>query len=386
MVSKNRHILFVTGTRADYGKLKPLMRAVEESNEFKCSIFVTGMHLMARYGNTAREIKKDNFSNIYPYVNQIHGETMDLILANTVSGLSRYASEIKPDMIVIHGDRLEAMAGAIVGSFRNIRVCHIEGGELSGTVDEIIRHSVSKLSHIHCVANEDAANRLYQMGETYENIYVTGSPDIDIMLSDNLPTIEETKKHYDLKDFNDYAIVLYHPVTTDTATQIRERAEALVDALLETDHNFLVIYPNNDEHGDEIFNAYKRLEGHSKFRLFPSLRFEFFLTMLKNSKFIIGNSSAGIREAPVYCVPSVNLGRRQENRFMYSSIITVNETKEDIMRGVCRVINMEDCEQCLYFGKGNSKELFMEMIKSDKIWSIPLQKHFHDLNLPPKKN
>lgn len=376
-----KRILFVTGTRADYGKLKPLMRAVEDASGLECLIFATGMHLMARYGDTVQEITRGGFENIHPYVNQIHGEPMDSILANTVSGLSRYVTETKPDMVVVHGDRLEALAGAIVGAFRNILVCHIEGGELSGTVDEIIRHSVTKLSHIHCVANEEAAQRLCQLGENADNVFITGSPDIDIMLSDTLPSIDEVKAHYEI-DFEKYAVVLYHPVTTDTPEAISERAEALVDALLEDDHNYVVVYPNNDDNGVGIFTAYKRLEDHERFRIFPSLRFESFLTLLKEASFIIGNSSAGIREAPVYCVPSVNLGTRQRDRFQSSSIVNAIETKDSILQAIDLVADMQDCEQCLYFGKGNSKEVFMKMITSERVWKISSQKQFNDLLMP----
>src|SRR5262249_33469221 len=148
-------------------------------------IFVTGMHTLESYGYTVDEVRKGGFEHVFVHVNQIIGEPMDLILANTVHGLSRYVHDSPPDMIVVHGDRVEALAGAIVGSLRNIRTVHIEGGEISGTIDGSIRHAISKLAHIHCVANNDAAGRLIQMGEDPRAIYVIGSPDIDIMISQN---------------------------------------------------------------------------------------------------------------------------------------------------------------------------------------------------------
>lgn len=373
-----KKLLFITGTRADFGKLKPLMHAVCDSDDFECTIFVTGMHLMAKYGSTYREVVKEGFEDIYSYVNQSEDESMDLVLASTVSGLARYVSEAQPDMIVVHGDRLEALAGAIVGSFRNILVCHIEGGERSGTIDEMIRHSVTKLSHVHCVANQEASERLQQMGEDPKSIFITGSPDIDIMLSDGLPTIEETRERYEL-EFERYGIVLYHPVTTIPAETVREQADALVDALLESDLNYVVIYPNNDEHSKEIFEAYKRLEGKPNFRFYPSLRFEHFLTLLKEANFIVGNSSAGIREAPVYCVPTVNLGTRQDNRFYSDSIITVPEAPQSILRAIQQADSMNQCEQCLYFGRGNSMELFMDLLRNGGVWATKPQKQFLDI-------
>ena len=160
-----KKILFITGTRADYGKIKMLMKKVDKNNKFKLYIFATGMHTLSKYGSTWQEITRDGFSNIYQFVNQQNDTKMDITLSNTILGLSNYVNELKPDMIIVHGDRLEALAGAIVGAFNNIRVAHIEGGEVSGTIDESIRHSITKFSHIHLVSNEEARKRIIQLGE-----------------------------------------------------------------------------------------------------------------------------------------------------------------------------------------------------------------------------
>ena len=161
------------------------------------------------------EIEKSGFSNLYKFKNQKPGDDKDLILSNTVAGFSSYIKTINPDLIIVHGDRLEALAGSIVGSFNNILTAHIEKEvKFQGTIDELIRHSVSKLSHIHFVSNIDAKTRLIQMGESADSIHMIGSPDMSLMNSDNLPNLEAIRKHYDFS-FNDYAIILFHPVTTD---------------------------------------------------------------------------------------------------------------------------------------------------------------------------
>ena len=175
----------MTGTRADYGKLKSLMIEVENNDDFELHIFVTGMHMLSKYGSTYLEIEKDGFRNIYKFVNTKMNLGMDITLSNTIVGFSNYVSELKPDLIVVHGDRVEALAGAIVGALNNIKVAHIEGGEISGTIDESIRHAVTKFSHLYFVANEEAKKHVIQLGEKEENIYVIGSPDIDIMFSNN---------------------------------------------------------------------------------------------------------------------------------------------------------------------------------------------------------
>ena len=184
-----KKIIFLTGTRADFGKLKPLMLCLEEDINFEVHIFVTGMHMLNKYGYTCEEVENAGFKNVYKYINQSLDDSMDQVLAKTISGLSNFIREINPDLLIVHGDRVETLAGASVGALNNVLVCHVEGGEVSGTVDELIRHSVSKLSHIHLVANDNAKKRLLQLGEAEDSIYVIGSPDIDIMNSNNLPKL-----------------------------------------------------------------------------------------------------------------------------------------------------------------------------------------------------
>ncbi len=379
--SKNKRILFLTGTRADFGKLKPLIVAVEESSDFHCTAFVTGMHTLYKYGYTVNEVKKCNIADIHIYHNQIHSEPMELSLANTIAGLSRYVHENVPDMIVVHGDRVEALAGAIVGAMRNILTAHIEGGEISGTVDELIRHSVTKLAHLHFVSNQEAADRLRQLGEKAETIHLIGSPEIDTMLSDELPDPDWVRDYYDIP-FSQYAIALLHPVTTEL-DELPRQAEIFAESLLQSKENYLVIYPNNDEGTEQIFFAYEQLKDNPRIQLVPSLRFEYFLSLLKQARFVIGNSSMGIRQAPIYAVRSVNIGSRQHNRFQYHSIQNVEWNIESILKVIANIRTALDrgevVEPCLHFGKGNSLHQFMKIIRDDAIWGISRQKVFNTL-------
>ena len=170
---------------------------------------------------------------------------MDRNLAKTIDGFSQYISHINPDLIVVHGDRVEALAGAKVGSLNNILVSHIEGGEVSGTIDELIRHSVTKMSHVHLVANNEAKKRLIQLGEFNESIFVLGSPDLDLMNESNLPSLKKVKNYYDII-FDDYAIAMFHPTTTEYKN-VRVQAKSLVKALLESDTSYILIYPNSNQ-------------------------------------------------------------------------------------------------------------------------------------------
>ena len=371
-----KKILFLTGTRADFGKIKSLIQILESSSEFEPFIFVTGMHLQEEYGYTLLEVERCGFSNIHTFENYTHETTMDLTLAKTIQGLSSYVKECWPDMIVIHGDRVEALAGAIVGSLNNILVAHIEGGEVSGTIDELIRHSTSKMSHVHFVSNEEAGKRLEQMGEISDSIFVIGSPDVDIMFSDTLPDLETVKAYYEIT-FGHYAVVMFHPVTTEVK-DMQLYADNLVAALLKDRHNYIVVFPNNDLGSQTILNAYKQLKRSPRFRIFPSLRFEYFLTLLKNAEFIIGNSSAGIREAPYYGLPVINIGTRQQNRSVHTAIINVDYTIASIAKAL-EIIDSHKLQKTTNdFGTGNSDVLFLKSLLKSDIWQLNHQKQFID--------
>jgi len=371
----NKKVLFITSTRADFGKLKPLMKALAEENNLEVHIFVTGMHLFPKYGNTGNEVTKCGFKNIHYYINQKPGDPMDAIIANTISGLSNYINLIKPDLLTVHGDRVEAFAGAIVGALNNILVSHIEGGEVSGTIDESIRHSISKLAHIHFVANDVAKQRLIRMGEKESNIYVIGSPDIDLMVSQQLPGLPEAKKYYEIP-FDKYAVFVYHPVTTNLHNLLRNFRE-VIEAIKESGKNYVVIYPNNDPGADIIIEELELLKNNKNFRIFPSLRFEYFLVLLKSCEFIIGNSSAGIREAPVYSVVTINLGSRQKNRYNYQSILNVRESKSEILDAISKAASVKIVPSN-HFGDGRSTERFVAAIKDPNLWNVKNQKYFVD--------
>ena len=371
----NKKILFLTGTRADFGKLKSLIKEVDNSEDFDAHIFVTGMHMLSKYGMTAREVEKSGFKSIYKFINQNLHDSMDNILAKTIYGLSDYVKEVKPDLIVVHGDRVEAMAGAMVGALNNILVGHIEGGEVSGTIDELIRHSVTKMSHIHFVCNKEARNRLIQLGEFESSIFELGSPDIDIMTSKSLPSLSEAKERYEIS-YQEYAIFMYHPVTTYLES-LPGKIKNTIDAMIESGDNYIVIYPNNDHGSEIIINELSRLDDNSKFKIFPSIRFEFFLILLKNATYMLGNSSAGVREAPFYGLPTINLGSRQNNRSTSESILNSEEVTQSILKliTIASTTRFKPTEE---FGNGKSYEIFYKLLQSEQLWNISKQKVFVD--------
>lgn len=373
-----KKILFITGTRADYGKIKSLLQALEADNNCDVYIFVSGMHLIEKFGSTYKEILKDGYKNVFIDFAQSNRGIMSYDLGNVISDLTGYVLHVNPDMIVVHGDRVDALAGAVVGALNNIKVAHIEGGELSGTIDESIRHAISKFAHIHLVCNDEAKQRLLQLGEEKERIHVIGSPDIDVMLSQNLPSLEDVKKRYDIP-FDEYAIMMYHPVTTENMV-LRKKIKNIVSALIESVKNYVVIYPNNDLGSELIMEEYERFTGNEHFKIFPSVRFESFLTLLKNAEFMIGNSSAGVRETSIYGVPAIDIGTRQSGRYSLdgTNIQHVNDEKNDILNAIScvseyKIVNFQ-------YGEGNSTARFMKIVSDPEIWEFEIQKKFIDRN------
>ena len=368
-----RNIAFITGTRADYGKLKPLIRALVQSENFQVTLYVTGMHLMSEYGSTVHQILEDNLCRIEIFQNQTVENKMEISLARTIEAISSVLDHNSYDLFIVHGDRGEALATAIACSLRNVRVGHIEGGEISGTVDNVIRHAVSKLSHSHFCANFEAYNRLISLGEIAESIHVIGSPDIDIMNGAELPSIQEVKKRYRI-NFENYAILLFHPVTTEL-DKVQGQAVTLARAAEQSNKNFIVIRSNNDYGSGFIHEEFSKLESNRNFNLIPSMRFEYFLSLLKKADFILGNSSAGVREAPHFGVPCINVGSRQLSRVTndVALIINVKPQLDKILDSINLVSEVPRIPVSI-FGDGDSSAKFVKVLSNSKFWVRPLEK------------
>lgn len=370
-----KKILCITATRADFGKLKPLLHYLDKQAELH--VIVTGMHMLPLYGHTYLEVQREQFQHMYFMSNQLAEDYTSAVMAKSISLVTRLVHQVNPDLILVHGDRVEALAGAIVGALENILICHIEGGELSGTIDDSIRHAISKFAHIHMVSNVDAQQRLVQMGEDPSHIYVIGSPDLDIMRSPSLPSLEVSKKYYEIP-FEHYAISLFHPVTTEYS-EMERYTEYYFEALKQSKKNYIIIYPNNDLGSHFIHQKIQQIQQQQMpyFRCFPSLRFEYFLTLLKHCEFMIGNSSAGVREAPFYGVTSVNVGTRQNTRASASSIINCEYSVKAILEAINLVEKVPKGSINLDFGQGDSTQLFKQYFEHSHFWDVPLQKKFY---------
>ena len=324
-VQMTKKLLFVTGTRADFGKLEPLAVAARDAG-FDVSFWITGMHMLERYGLTKIEVQRVQGVGVHEFLNQRSGEAQDVTLAKTVLGFSDFVSEHKPDLVIVHGDRIEARACAIVCATNYIRCAHIEGGEVSGTIDEVFRHCNTKLAHCHFVSSDAAVDRVRRLGEPLSSIFKIGSPELDFHARPSGVQLADVKARYDIA-FDDYGICTFHPVTSEADTMERQ-ARDLFGVMTASNRNFVVILPNNDPGAEGIVSVIMELP-RDRFRVLPSMRFAHFSELMKNAACIVGNSSAGVREAPFLGVPSLDVGSRQNARSDAPSITSVHARDTD---------------------------------------------------------
>ncbi len=378
--SMRRKVIFLTGTRADFGKVKPLIAELDADRSFDVHVVATGMHMLPKYGATWEEVKLFGRGELHTFVNQRDMDPHDIVLAKTITGFSDIVNFIKPDLIVVHGDRVEALAASCVGMFNSVLVAHIEGGEVSGTTDEIVRHAVTKISHIHFASNEDARKRLLQLGERPETVHVIGSPDIDVMDSDDLPTLQEARDRYGLPE-KPFAIAMMHPWTQDRTEIVFEVAELTRWMIATNSMEFILIQPNNDPGSDIIRQRFDVCGEFGHIHVFPSIRFEYFLVLLRSAQFMIGNSSAGVREAPYYGVPTINIGPRQMNRAVSPTVINVDTLDQTILRNValeaCSILRRPHKK----FGDGGSARRFGAIVRSNDFWNTSTAKQFVDAGI-----
>jgi UDP-N-acetylglucosamine 2-epimerase (hydrolysing) len=367
-----RSLLFLTGTRADFGKLEPLALAARDAGH-RVAFFVTGMHMLDRWGLTKHEVHRLPGIVSHDFLNQRPGDPQDVILAKTVIGFSDYVTEHRPDLIVLHGDRIEALAGGLVAATNYIRSAHVEGGEVSGTIDEVFRHCNSKLATHHFVSSEAAAARVRALGEPAGAIHVIGSPELDFHARPSGVTLDEVRARYAIP-FDDFGIAVFHPVTSEQET-MGAQAAAFFGALAESGRSFVVIAPNNDPGSEAIFATLRGLP-ETRFRVLPSMRFAHFSELMRNAACVAGNSSAGVREAPFLGVPSLDIGSRQTNRSDAPSVTACSAFDLPVILEFLATQWGQRHPRHAGFGEGTAAGRFLAALEREDFWARGLQKAF----------
>jgi GDP/UDP-N,N'-diacetylbacillosamine 2-epimerase (hydrolysing) len=377
-----RKICVVTGTRAEYGILKPVMDAIKKSPTLELSVIVTGMHLAQQFGYTLREIEEDGFridAKVDMLLSGDTGTAMAKSIGNGIISIAQALDIIKPDIILILGDRTEPFAAAIAGAYMNIPIAHIHGGDSAKAgLDEYARHAITKLSHIHFPATEKSAERIIKMGEDPSNVFVVGAPGLDSILNEKLVEPTELPEKYNLELSEPILLVVQHPVTTevdDAPEQIRETLEAIIDLK----HQTILIYPNADAGGRRMVGAIKKYEKYPFIKTFKSIPHKEYLSLMKIASVLIGNSSSGIIEAPSFGLPVVNIGSRQEGRQRAENVIDVGYDKEKIISAIKEALHDKDFKEKVKkcknpYGDGKAGVRIADILSKIKIDEILLQK------------
>jgi len=375
---KKRSVIVTTGTRADYGILRPILDEIKNSKKLDLKLIVTGSHFLKEYGMTVNQIKKDGYQITakIPIMPKIDSKfELTKILGECIIEFSKIFEKLKPDINIIFGDRDEMFASAIAAYHMNILNAHIHGGDKSGGLDEYTRHAITKLSNIHFAATKKSYNRILRMGEKSQNIFHTGSPSIDELVSNKITKINELKKKYGDEIINNEILLVQHSVTTeidDVENQINETLKAIIKLQKKT----IIIGANIDSGNQIIHKKIKQIINKYNFIYFyPTLPRNDFLGLLQNCRVLVGNSSSGIIEASFFKKPVVNIGIRQNFREKGPNVMDVKQfTEKSICNAIEKALKSKKLKQSSIYGKGNAAKKIIKHLEEIKLNTKLLQK------------
>lgn len=385
-----KNICIITGTRAEYGLLCPLIKKISEDDKLNLQLVVTGMHLSPEFGLTYKQIEEDGY--------KIDEKVEILLSSDTSIGISKSMGlamisfsevfdRLKPDMVVVLGDRYEIFSSVSVASISRIPVCHLHGGETTeGAFDENLRHSITKMSYLHFTSTEEYRKRVIQLGESPDRVFNVGAIGIENIKKMNLLSKEKLERSINFKLDKKYAVVTFHPVTLENNTAKSQFKELLLALDKIKDLKVIFTKANSDTDGRIINNMIDEfvLTDKERFISFTSMGSLRYLSAIKYSDVVIGNSSSGIVEVPSFNKPTINIGDRQKGRIQAKSIINCEPVKNDIENAIEKALSKEFLENIKDvknpYGEGNVSDKIIEKIKyfleNDK---INLKKKFYDL-------
>lgn len=385
-----RKIAIFTGTRAEYGLLYWIIKGVHESSRAELQLLVGGMHLSPEFGYTIAQIEQDGF----PITERMEfllssdspvalTKSMGLALISASEALQRQ----KPDLLVILGDRFEALAIAQAAMVARVPVAHLHGGETTeGAIDEAFRHAITKMAHLHFTSTEAYRQRVIQLGENPENVFNYGAPGIDSIVRLPLLNREELSKAIGIEIDSRFFLVTYHPVTLTSDGAISSLSNLLAVLDRYPEHQLIITYPNADTHGRkliELLEAYKR-DNPERVQLVQSLGQLRYLSAMKFCDAVIGNSSSGLIETPTFGNPTLNIGDRQKGRIFASTVINCCDSKNEIESGMKKIMNPDFRQECKKshnpYGKGDSSEKILETIINQPLENL-INKTFFDLEI-----
>lgn len=373
-----KKIAVVTGTRAEYGYLKPLMMEIKKDKDLVLIPIITGMHLLPQHGDSYKIVETD-FPNSVKIPMPLDGNTskdMAHYLSRGIKNLTNFFEKTKPDIVTALGDRSEAFSAALASVYLNIPFAHINGGDVSGTtIDESIRHAITKISHIHLVHTKTNAERVKKMGEEKNRIFITGALTLDAIHHTKIMNRKDIFKKYNLDPYITTFLVVHHPITTlkdKGFSQFEELSLALDEKKTQT----VLIYPNCDAGSQNFIDFIEKYKKKTYINTFKNLEHIDYLSFMKNCDVMLGNSSSGIIEAPTFRIPVINIGSRQQGRERSDNIIDVKPDKEEILKTIDFALNdkkfqtkLKKCKNKFGDGKASSRitKIFKDIEISEKL-------------------
>lgn len=334
-----RKILYISGTRADYGLMRQVLFSIKKHPKLKIEIVATGMHLMSEFGRTIDEIKKDKFKihKIKAIYEKDNKESMSVFVGKFIQLLTKDLKKIKPDIILVLGDRAEMLGAAIAGTYLTIPIAQVHGGDVTSTVDEIARHSITKLSYIHFPATKKAAERIIKMGEDPWRIFTVGAPGLDNILSEGLFSKREIAKKYKLDLSKPILLVVQHPVTGEVELA-GKHMKTTMEVTKEFGYQTIIVYPNADAGGRSMIKIIEKYRKYSFIQIYKNIPRKDYLSLMKVVSVMVGNSSSGIIEAPTFHLSVINVGPRQKGREKADNLIDVGYNRREIKKAILKAI------------------------------------------------
>lgn len=384
-----RKICFVTGTRAEYGLLSRLIQMIDESDKTQLQLIATNMHLSPKYGNTYQEIERDGFTidKKIPILEDGKDDANATVksMAKALAGFADAYDELKPDLVVVLGDRYEILAAATAALIERIPIAHIHGGEITeGAYDDAIRHSITKMSHLHFASTEEYRKRIIQLGEQPETVWYVGAVGVENIKKLPLLSKEEIEESINFKLDENTILVTYHPVTLGHHTVEQDINDFI--AALETRKDLRIVFtmPNSDTGSQAIVDAINSFVAQNSDRAvaYKSLGIKRYLSVMKHVGAVVGNSSSGLVEVPSFGIPTLNIGDRQKGRIAADSVLNCETDKDSILRGLDTILSPAFRQKAAATHNPYDKEGTVQAI-FDVISTYPLehlqQKHFYDL-------
>jgi len=369
-----RRIASITGTRADYGLMEPVYRAIADNPAFELHLIVTGMHHLPEFSSSLAQVYADKFGSLYnvklAYEND-SVESMARAIGQGMLGTTAVLSEIKPNIILLQGDRGEMLATAIVAAQMNLPVVHMSGGDFSGSIDDSIRNAISKFAHFHLTSCDASTRRLVQLGEAPDRIVEVGEPALDLLRTMTFIPIETLAAELGLPRGRPFLLATLHPMT-DESDQAASQMKIMLEAVAALEMLTVVTHPNNDAGGRAMREVLDSWRGRPHIRVIANLGSHRYLSLLRNAAAMVGNSSSGIIEAPALKIPVINIGSRQHNRLRAGNVVDVACERDAIVKAVRFVLGDVEFRRKLAtcrspYGDGHATERTIDVLSRLKL-------------------